>query len=223
MTALNFYLQPEQVLLAMDTLSLQSDGNPHKFLSKIFPILHLNGVMCGTGFAPLIEQWFREINAGILARNMIHLDEFATEALQNLWASQSGEIGKGTATIYHFGYCEVDAVFKGYAYRSEHNFQSESLMYGLGIKPSFDVASLGEDLPSPQAYFVEIVKRQRAEDLAQPINDRIGIGGDVHFASMTPDGIWMSRCHRFEDYDALYEEMCDYLPANASRDSSPIA
>jgi hypothetical protein len=219
MTALNFYLQPDSLLLAMDTLSLRSDHNPHKFLSKIFPILHLNGVMCGTGFAPLIEQWLREINVGILARDMIHLDEFTPQALQGLWMAQSAEIEKGTVTIYHFGYCEAEKVFKGYAYRSERDFQSETLLYGLGIKPGVDMTNLGEDLPSPQAYFAEIIKRQRANDLAQPINDRIGIGGDVHFVSMTADGIWMSRCHRFEDYDTLYFEMCKELPANKRDDS----
>ena len=68
MTAFTFLLEQDRVCIGMDTLSIdpQTKG-PNKFVSKIFPLLHLRGVLCGTGVLQVILDWFALIQAGAFA------------------------------------------------------------------------------------------------------------------------------------------------------------
>src|SRR5262249_41359114 len=63
MTSLVFYLRPEIVFVAMDTLITTVDKNePHHFFSKMFLFPHLGSVMCGTGNMELAVEWFKQIH-----------------------------------------------------------------------------------------------------------------------------------------------------------------
>ena len=63
MTSLVFYLRPEIVFIAMDTLVSTVDKNKlHHFCSKIFPLPHLGSVMCGTGNMELAVEWFKQVH-----------------------------------------------------------------------------------------------------------------------------------------------------------------
>ncbi len=57
MTALNFILDPGYVLIFTESLSLTIDREPFKYVSKIFPLPHLRGVLCGTGLIQTIMDW----------------------------------------------------------------------------------------------------------------------------------------------------------------------
>lgn len=57
MTALIFNVQPEQVIVVMDTLSTDLQGTPNGYTSKAFPVPHLGGLMCVTGLSNFASDW----------------------------------------------------------------------------------------------------------------------------------------------------------------------
>jgi hypothetical protein len=211
MTAFNFLFEPERVCIAMDTLMVLPDSKrPFKYASKISPLPHLGGVMCGTGLMQLVIDWFVCIQTAIIVRDIPHLDQFTRNQLQNIARKYDFSSGL-SSTIYHFGYSHREQRYRGFAYRSEKDFASEELEYGFGIKPRVEfrpVQSL------PQA-FIEMVERQRLEDRKKPTNEQVGIGGDIHFFVMTPKQMVLTRCHRFEDYEYCYSEMLKNLTMGA--------
>jgi hypothetical protein len=189
-----------------DSLSLSADTrHPLLYTTKIFPVPHLHGVIVGTGAGGFGLDWFRVVNTQMVVRNIPHLDHFAPNALRALWAEMPAEMRAGsTATIYHFGFDDQETRYRGFAYRSERDFESEELQYGIGIKPPTEVGEI-RDLPGD---LVRVVERQRAEDRAKPRAEQVGIGGDVFFLHLTPDGMTLRRCHRFDDYEEAFVEMC---------------
>lgn len=206
MTALNFMLDQKAICIAMDTLGTNAEtGKPSFYTSKIFPLLHLNGVICGTGLGSFVHDWFVYVNTAIIARDMEHLNQFVTEPLRKL--AEGHHINNDSSvTIYHFGYSENHQCFRGYAYRSSNNYESEELIYGFGIKPE-----ISYEIPPPinlPEDFIKIVIQQKIEDEKLPFEKKVGIGGEVHFLYMTPGKIIMTRCHKFDDYLSMYEEMC---------------
>lgn len=205
MTAFNFLLEEKRVCIAMDTLMLRANKKtPFKYISKIFMIPHLNGVICGTGSADFVLKWYLFVQRSIIAKDIEHLDLYASEALQKL--AKNSPCGF-SVTIYHFGWSEINNKFIGLVYRSTNNFVSEFMHYGLGIKPRINIDSFNE-LPED---FVKIIKIQKMQDEALQIEDRLGIGGDIHFLVMTEGGFTLSKCHRFDDYEKIYNQMLDNL------------
>ena len=201
MTAFNFLLEENRVCIGMDTLMISADTKaPFKYISKIFLLPHLNGVVCGTGFAEFILNWYLLIQSSIIAKDIDHLDLFASEALRKIAKNFTNEF---SATIYHFGWSDQQKRFIGLVYRSTNDFISESLPYGLGTKPQIHVDKLNE-LPGD---FVRIIEKQKRQDEASQNQSKVGIGGDIHFLLMTQEGYSLSRCHRFDDYDAAYDQM----------------
>ena len=208
MSALNFILQSDALFIATDTLAISGeDGSPRNFQSKIYPLLHLDGVLCGTGIGQFITRWYVALQSGILARNIPHLDQYVPNGLRSLHQELPLPEGK-TTTIYHFGWDHAEGRFRGFAYRSEHDFRSEELQYGFGVKPQVAFTPTGT-LPDD---FVQLITLQRQIDNARPPRERIGIGGEIHFLAMAPGEISLTRCHSFEDLDLLYDQMCRRLP-----------
>lgn len=201
MTALNILLEPRRVCIAMDTL-VARHGHPWRFTSKIFPLPHLGGVMCGTGALRFITDWFVQLETEILAPDLVALDPHVTSALRVL-ARDHYVDEDNTTTIYHFGLDPATEQFRGFAYRSARGFRSEELPQGRLVKPPVDGPVDG---PLPKA-FVEVMERQKAEDRAFIPRDRVGVGGDVHFLIMTPGRYDLHHCHRFADYPADYLAM----------------
>ena len=102
MTAFNFMLEPGRVCVAMDTLSIDPETKrPHKFVSEIFPVLHLRGLLCGTGIMQIILDWFVAIQGNAFVGDMVHLGRFTPDALRRIAAKYAAE-ARGTTTIYHF-------------------------------------------------------------------------------------------------------------------------
>ncbi len=220
MSALNWSLQPEYVCLVADTLVSSADSarEPLFYTSKVFPVPHLDGVVCGTGLYGLILDWFLTVNTGIVARSMSRLDEQVPDLLRTLWKRQIGSPlwrmnqSAITATVYHFGYDDKEKRFRGWAYRSTNRFTSEELAYGCGIKPATQY-QFPEDFALPNE-FITLTEQQRQEDLARPAAERVGIGGDLHFHYLrcAEDGPVLyecRRCHRFPDYEELGQSMLD--------------
>jgi hypothetical protein len=215
MSALNFVLQEDMVMVATDTLALSGDTNrPSHFQTKFYPIPHLDGIICGTGVSQFIAQWALQVQTSMLVKNIPHLNEFTTEQLRKLWTElRLNDVF--TSTIYHFGYDADLEKFRGYVYRSEKNFISEELSYGFGTKPP--VPNF-KPTGNPVDDFKEVISIQREEDLSHPQENRIGIGGDIQLALLKPSQITIVHTHRFEDFEELYKQMCQELPANKMKD-----
>ena len=211
MSALNFILQEDAVMVATDTLSLSGETyKPHHFQTKFFIVPHLLGVICGTGTGEFIAKWAITVQTSMLAKSIPHLDEFTTEGLRILYKELNIPENL-TSTVYQFGYDYDSGKFRGFAYRSVNNFISEELGYGFGTKPP-----VPNFVPTdnPIEDFKKVIAIQREEDLARPQKKRIGIGGEIHILLLEPSRYTIVQVHRFDDYDTLYEQMCDELPAN---------
>jgi hypothetical protein len=222
-TALNFYLQETQVLIVADTLVTNASFAPAFFTTKIHPVPHWNGLICGTGDLGLILEWHRQALGNLLARDISHLDEYVPECLRRLREGRSTDTAsEGTSTIYHFGLDEIEDRFVGFAYRSTNNFQSERLRYGLSFKPPFDIGERKlEEFPRD---FVKMCLDQRIAQENLPIEQRVFIGGHVTayrldlYRQAEQDSnviISISRPFKFDDFNANFETCIKGLPANA--------
>src|SRR4051812_38229546 len=98
MSALIFSLQKDLVVIIMDTLATDLDGKPWFFCTKFYPLPHLNVVICGTGDAGMIGDWFLRINRSPFI-DIIDLDQHSTEGLRDLGYDYGGHVTP-TTTVY---------------------------------------------------------------------------------------------------------------------------
>lgn len=193
----------------MDSLmSNTEDMSPRKYMSKVLPLPHLNTVVCGTGDISLILNWHNYIQAHCTASDINALNRVAKSKLPELLDAYGFNV-PATATLYQFGLDPRRKEFKGFAYRSEHQFRSERLKEGWGIKPYGDqiIAEINAgSIPMNGQLsnsIAAIISRQREID-QQPGNERpVGIGGEVHILEATINYQAMWTCHRFDDYEEL--------------------
>src|SRR6476620_11676920 len=151
MTALHYALMPECVIIAMDSLSLAAEPDdskvPYAFCTKVFPLPHLNGVICGTGLMSVLLDWFVMVQGQVVCRDMLFLDTIAPTHLPVIAARYGDDM---TSTVYHFGYDESRHRYRGFAYRGTNGYKSEEIPYALGVKPPF---------PGALAQFEELVAK----------------------------------------------------------------
>jgi len=205
-TALNFVIQEDQICFAMDTLSLEADDRqPLAFITKFVVLPHLQTVVTGTGHAVFVAEWMAQSRGNVIATDVDHLNKYTPDILKVI-ASGHKELNTVTATIYHFGYSESRERFVGYVYRSTSNWKSEEILEGTRIKPVVEY-DFGEQFQLPSS-FIELMKFQREQDLQFPIEERVGIGGHIHFVVMNRDSIHISIVHRFSSYEVDYQTMC---------------
>lgn len=205
MTALIFNLHPDQVIIAMDTMSTTIDGKPNGYTSKFFPVQHLNGLMCVTGLSNFALDWLASL-LRFVAKDMVHLDEFVTPVLQRLWRNYESSVDC-TATAYHFGYSREEQRYVGFAYRSTNSFESERLGYGWRTKPG--IPDLKIEILSDIS---NAVRMQRAAQAQEPFEKRIFIGGEIQLAILERQTITISTMDRFEDYNEVYDVICEQFP-----------
>lgn len=206
MTALNFLINEDSICLAMDTLSINSiERIPHTFSTKFLILPHLNIIAAGTGDASLISEWLSFIRENIIARDIDHVNQYVPDALRDI-AIKYTELETVTCTIYHFGYSIQRDRFLGYAYRSTNNWTSEELLSGVGIKPAVTY-DFGNEFKIPDS-FIELIKYQAELELIKPLDEKIGIGGDIHLVIMNRNGYSVNVCHRFDNYEHDFDIMC---------------
>lgn len=224
MTALNWELAPEQVLILSDSLAFDGkDHRPYFVATKVFPLPHLGLCIAGTGAQPIAVRFWAHVNSGCVVEDIQHLDEFSPAILREMWEAllngpDYAGISDGiTCTIYIYGWSKDDQAFVGYAYRSINNFISEPLIHGIGVKPP---PASGE-LPEINGLvdFLHLMIAQKKEDREKPRLERVGIGGDVIMTLMTRDEggvtvILQQPIHRFEDFDDDWKLILAKLPQN---------
>lgn len=188
----------------------EQDGEltPGPFCSKMLILPHLQTVACGMGNRSLIYYWTAFLQQNVVARDITELDNIATVYLPE-FAKECGVTEKHTSTIYHFGYWPSEERMLGLAYRSDNGFASEELIFSPGVKPpdGIDLEQAMRTLEEQgvPAGFVELMKLQKTNDDGQLPRERVGIGGEVQFLVMDPNGYSLSTCYRFEDYDRHFE------------------
>lgn len=199
MSSLIYYTDPEQILVATDTLAVETGGAPLMFSSKAIYLPHLRIIVAGTGLGMFSGDWAMEVNNRMVLSGIQNLNYHSPEALRKRWENYESEysLPEGmTTTVYHFGLSEEDQSVLGYAYRSINNFDSERLSYGFGLKPECKLpeqGSLIEHLPS-------MMKEQRLHQQERPLTERLYIGGECVATHLTKAGCDIFSVFQFEDY-----------------------
>lgn len=101
----------------------------------------------------------------------------------------------------------VELKYIGFACRSTTDFQSERLPYDcLGIKPEIKF-ELPDNLAVP-SLFIDLMTKQQLADQTLPINQQVGIGGEVEFVVLRDQRIHIETAYRFASYvnEAQYIE-----------------
>ncbi|HEY45891.1 MAG TPA: hypothetical protein G4O14_03795 [Anaerolineae bacterium] len=208
MSSLIFVTEPEQVLTGTDTLATSPVGEPAFFTTKAFIVPHLNMIMCGTGMGGFLGKWFIEVNDRMLVRGIDNLDYHTPERLLDLWLdfkTCNSVPDNLTTTIYHFGFSEEDRLIHSYAYRSVSKFSSESLTYGMGIKPEC-ISTEGLEFPGD---IRKIMDEQRLLQQSRPKDERIYIGGEIQIHHLTREGFVVYVLDQFEDFEVIQNAMFD--------------
>ena len=190
MSSLLFYTDANEVIVATDTLLHYPDGSAPGFCSKAIALPHIRMIVAGTGSALLLNRWLGLVNNQGVSLDVDAINEHTPETLQSLWRELNAQfpaLHQQTATIYHFGFSDDTGNIHGFAYRSESNFASEKLDYGLGFKPDLMDKS-GINLRSFPDCAPEIMRRQILQE-DMKTKDRVYIGGTVQINHLTRKGL----------------------------------
>ncbi len=208
MSSLIFITEKEQVLTATDTLATSPDGKPFMFTTKAFIVPHIQMIMCGTGMGGFLGRWFIEVNDRMVVRGIDNLDYHTPQVLHSFWQKYLKEYSLPeniTTTVYHFGFSEEDGLVHTYVYRSINDFASETLSYGIGIKPECN--SL-EGLEFPKDI-KKIMDEQRSIQLSRPDNERVYIGGTIQIIHLTKSGFGVYTFGQFDDFELTQQAIFD--------------
>ena len=221
MSGLVFVLEPERVLVAMDTLATNGlDGLPSHYASKLLPLPHLLGVICGTGSMQLALQWYLDVQSNVVARDFDFVNEIAPERLRSIAESLGDQ--KTTSTIYHFGFSRSAGVFAGTVFRSTAAYMAEPLQYGAGLKPPYeDVINVANDRLDELGLdhgLVDLLTRIKIVDDSLPTNERVGIGGEVHLMLLSGTSQITQVSGQWPGFDEEFAYMLERL--SGMQDSS---
>jgi hypothetical protein len=201
MSSLIFYTNKDQVFVATDTLATTTNGEPFMFTTKAFIVPHLRMLICGTGMGGVLGRWFVAINDKMIVRGIDNLNYHTPSILNNIWSDYKKEFSieeNITTTVYHFGFSEEDGTIHSYAYRSTNSFKSESLQYGVGVKP---VCQIPEGFEFPKDI-IKMMDEQRAIQNTLPKNERVYIGGKIQIHHLTNNGFNAYIFGQFADYES---------------------
>ena len=204
MTAVNWILQPDQIMVLTDTLSWNARHGPLCYFGKVWSLLHLRGLMFTTGDGGLSGAWAVELNRCV-GRDLDDVEAWAPDVIAELYEALPTRSAR-TSTVHHVGWSHRRGEFFCTAYRSTHGFEPHRLAPGVYSTPGFDDDG---DIPTdkPVEFLLEVMKRQRLVDLDRPRHDRVGIGGEAILYHLTTSGLFTTVIHRFDDYDATYARM----------------
>lgn len=217
MTALNYVLTDNEVILAMDTLVTKNfDKTPYKMATKFVPIPHMNCILCGTGNFEAIVDWFSFIQKNIVGNGIYQLNKLTQQALPKFMEEHNDNF---STTIYQFGLDEVEDIFKGYAYRSTSNFQSEELKKAIGIKPSdgfmdsgnINLSSYISENDTVDEILTKIMYKQKEYDENLKVEERVGIGGIIQIVNLRKNSFSINNYKYFDDYEQTYKEILAQL------------
>ncbi|MHA1148948.1 MAG: hypothetical protein ACTSR8_11980 [Promethearchaeota archaeon] len=211
MTALIYHYERDLVFIAMDSLALDEQKNPFKYVTKFYILPHLNCIVCGTGLFRMITKWIDFVQNSMIFKDVIDLNKQTPTDLRKI--SNELELpDNGSSTIYHFGVDAKDKRMVAYAYRSKNLYKSEELIYGLGIKPDYEnVIQIALESIKKEGLIngsVEIIKYLKNIDDNLDLESRLGIGGEIHSVLLSKEGKYsIETIYRFSDYDNTFSKM----------------
>lgn len=218
MTALDFIIQDDAVIVAMDTLSLRAvDHKPYKMVTKFLPIPHMNTLICGTGNMGAIIDWFSWVEKNVIANGIYQLDKITQQVIKKFMDEHNGD---NSCTIYQFGLHELDGKYHGYAYRSANGFRSEEIQKGIGVKPpdafltadgTMDLSPYAPEGATIQKMLSNIMHRQKEYDDSLDVDDRLGIGGIIQIVILSKDKMVIENYEYFDDFESTHVEMLKNL------------
>lgn len=212
MTAINFDLQPELLVLFADTLMTDLEGQPAAFVTKAYPIPHLSTIITGRGSSNLIAEWAFEISCRTLVSDFDMLVEMAQPMLQRGWAGQEGQ-RPDSSTVFVFGWSATQGQIEGYAFRSGTGFEPELLEYGRRCCPGLEDTAKADAIFEASSTVGGLMQIMiAAADENRPLQDpaaKCFIGGEMvmHTLSVIDEGpVQLSSAvvHHFPDRDSDY-------------------
>lgn len=214
MTAFNFVLHRDFATIVTDSLNTAvPEQRPYQFSSKVHVLANLHAVMGGRGRGLFLDECYRQLSLGLIARDVADADNLVPELYRRLWAEQlAKEEGDDepsplppSATVCHIGWVEKERRIVGFEYSSADNFESDRIKDGAWLHPgTVDI------LITDPSDLVKITIMQKEIDDKLPVGERAGIGGDIYLYQLTHEGIVAQKAHRFEDYDQQFSEMEAY-------------
>jgi hypothetical protein len=205
MTSLIYNYSEDFVIVAMDSMCHEGGTmKPLSHLTKFFILPSINGIICGTGLLDVILLWHFYLQKSNVTTSIKGIDNFATEKLREIFKPFRDAYQNLTTTLYHFGYDSDSDKFLAYAYRSEKNFESEQITPTMGIKPEFPGIRDFFDEEFNEEWLVKMVTKQKEYDESLPLEERVGIGGQIHIAILTRDGITAKTIYEFPDFHEIF-------------------
>jgi len=201
------------VCVAMDSLCVDEDKRPLKYISKFILLPHLQCIICGTGMQELATKWFGFVQNSMVFKNVVDLDRHVQGHLKKISDELNIPINQ-TSTIYHFGVDKINDKMVGFAYRSENSYESEKLIHGFGIRPNYeDIALKVTDLITQKGIIlgiVNIISQLKEMDENLELEQQVGIGGEIHLVVLDKSGKYsVKSIHQFSDYDQDFSEMLE--------------
>ncbi len=214
MTALIYRLKNDIVWLAMDSLSVDEDNRPIKYVSKFFLLPHLQCIICGTGNLNLVVKWFEFIQNSLVFKNVVDLNTHVQVQLKKISDELNNPINQ-SSTIYHFGVDKKNNKIVGFAYRSKNSYKSEKLIQSLGIKPRFEGGAQIIVQKGIISGIVDIITRLKEMDENLELEQQVGIGGEIHLVVLDKSGKYsVETIHQFSDHEQKFSEMLENKNVN---------
>lgn len=209
MTALNFCLTENRLLLSMDTLvsDNETDKKPLLFTTKTFILPHMNCLICGVGTLDVVFEWYEFVARKVVAEGILSLDSVAQ---RYLYSNIPDNLKNAYCTIYQFGINEIDGKMDGFVYRHENNYISKKLEHAVYTRPEIpnDIDIKFTDV---YQYFSDIMKYQKKINDSSLKDDRIYIGGTIQILEMTKNKIQIINYDNFDDYNECLDQIKNRL------------
>jgi len=196
MSSLIFVTNEKQILVATDTLVAAKGGEPLMFASKAIHVPHLRCIVTGTGSQGFINEWALIVSTKMIVNGIHNLDYHTPKGLRQLWKTYCTDRAEGVqATVYQFGISEANRRVQSFVYRSENEFESESLDYGTVTIPQVAVpeGNLFELIP-------DMMQQQRDDQAPLPADTRLHIGGEIYGLYLTSEGCNSIKLGQFNDF-----------------------
>jgi hypothetical protein len=194
LSALIFFTNESEVLVATDTLATSTDGKPFKFTTKAFIVPHLKLLIAGTGIGGFLGRWFVHINDWMIVRGIDELDCHTPQILTAMWQAEEHA---STTTIYHFGFSEKTGLIQSFAYKSTNDFRSDRLSYGLNVNPECPMPA---NCCLPRDIRKMMDDQRTMQDSLPKEERRLYIGGEIEVHRLSKDGFHAYTLDQFDDY-----------------------
>lgn len=186
--------------IVTDTLAVTDNGEPLSFVSKAGYIPQLRTIIAGTGAGGFSNTWLLEASTRMVVSGIQNLNYHTSACLRRLWKQYKHDhaipsSSTVTTSVYQFAICEETGNIVSFAYRSVHDFESEQLQYGTGVKPECQIldGDLLQTIPV-------MMNEQRAIQATYPHPERIHIGGEMIAHYLTSSMYQCFKIGEFEDF-----------------------